>query len=182
MDCPHLKCSLESTASSAVLALWLAFIGVARGQPLADFGGEALTLLRDRRYDTGDKRRSSVLRVLDETLTHLFESAPLFGSGPAGLYRRVDWETRGLLATPEPLTDAGLAEALQAASDNPAVLEDLGEPEQIARHWIMNAEQLREFAGQGQVVRDNDAFFLPINAEMETLIQIIQLAAVRANP
>ena len=63
---------------------------------------EALTLLRDRRFDTGDKRRSSVLRVLDDALTHLFESAPLFGSGPASLYRRVDWETRGLLAAPEP--------------------------------------------------------------------------------
>jgi glutamate synthase domain-containing protein 3 len=63
---------------------------------------EALTLLRDRRFDTGDKRRSSVLRVLDEALTRLFESAPLFGFGPNGLYRRVDWETRGLLAAPEP--------------------------------------------------------------------------------
>jgi hypothetical protein len=31
-------------------------------------------------------------------------------------------------------------------------------------------------------VRDDDAFFLPINAETKTLIQIIQLAAVRANP
>jgi spermidine synthase len=96
------------------------------------------------------------------------------------------WYTGGshtlVLATPEPLTNAGLAEALRAASDNPAVLEDLGEPEQITRSWIMNAEQLREFAGQGEVVRDNDAFFLPINAEMKTLIQIIQLAAVRANP
>ena len=63
---------------------------------------EALTLLRDRRFDTGDKRRSSVLQVLDEALTRLFESAPLSGAGPAGTYRRVDWETRGLLAAPEP--------------------------------------------------------------------------------
>jgi glutamate synthase domain-containing protein 3 len=62
---------------------------------------ETLTRLRDRRFDTGDKRRSSVLRVLDDALTRLFESAPLFGSGPAGVYRRVDWETRALLAPPE---------------------------------------------------------------------------------
>jgi len=96
------------------------------------------------------------------------------------------WYTGGshtlVLATPEPLTEAGLEEALQAAYDNLAVLQDLGGPEQVARHWIMNSEQLREFAGQGDVVRDNDAFFLPINAETETLIQIIQLAAMRANP
>lgn len=71
---------------------------------------------------------------------------------------------------------------LQAAHDNLAVLQDLGEPEQIPRYWIMNSEQLREFAGQGELVRDNDAFFLPINAETQELIQIIQLAAVRASP
>jgi hypothetical protein len=62
-----------------------------------------------------------------------------------------------------------------------STLQDLGQLAQIARYWIMEAEQLRQFAGQGQVVRDNDAFFLPINAEMQELIQIIQLAAVRAN-
>jgi len=96
------------------------------------------------------------------------------------------WYTGGshtlLLATPERVTDAYLEEMLQAAHDNPAVLQDLGDPEEIARHWIMNSEQLREFAGQGDLVQDNDAFFLPINAETKQLIQIIQLAAIRANP
>jgi spermidine synthase len=96
------------------------------------------------------------------------------------------WYTGGshtlLLATPERLTDVGLEGILQAAHDNPAVLQDLGEPEQIPRYWIMNSEQLREFAGQGELVWDNDAFFLPINAETQELIQIIQLAAVRASP
>ncbi len=87
-----------------------------------------------------------------------------------------------LLATPETLTEAHLEERLQAASDHPAVLQDLGEPQEVARHWIMNEEQLREFAGPGEIVQDNQAFFLPINAEMAELIQIIQLAAVRANP
>jgi len=95
------------------------------------------------------------------------------------------WYTGGshtlLLTTPEPLTDAYLEEALQAAYDEPAVLQDLGGPEEIARYWIMNSEQLREFAGQGDLVRDNDAFFLPINAETKTLIEIIQLAAMRAS-
>jgi hypothetical protein len=40
---------------------------------------------------------------------------------------------------------------------------------------------LRQFVGQGDLVQDNDAFFLPVNAEMNELIQTIQLAAVRAN-
>jgi len=74
-----------------------------------------------------------------------------------------------------------LEQALQSVHNDSAVLQDLGQPAQIARYWIMGADQLRQFAGQGQVVRDNDAFFLPINAEMQELIQIIQLAAVRAN-
>ena len=96
------------------------------------------------------------------------------------------WYTGGshtlLLATPGAVTDAYLEERLQAVPDNSAVLEDLGGPEEISRYWIMNSEQLRQFVGQGGLVRDNDAFFLPINAETETLIQVIQLAAVRANP
>ena len=44
----------------------------------------------------------------------------------------------------------------------------------------MTSGQLREFAGQGGLVEDNNAFFLPINAEMDKLIQIIQSAAIRA--
>ena len=70
---------------------------------------EALTLLRDRRYDTGDKRRSSALRVVDESLTALFEAAVPFGTpnslsavGRSIPYRRIDWDTRDLLAPPQP--------------------------------------------------------------------------------
>jgi glutamate synthase domain-containing protein 1/glutamate synthase domain-containing protein 3 len=63
---------------------------------------ETLTLLRDRRYDTGDKRRSSALRVVDEALTALFEAAAPFGSASNGSYRKIDWQTRGLLAPPQP--------------------------------------------------------------------------------
>jgi hypothetical protein len=54
------------------------------------------------------------------------------------------WYTGGshtlLLATPEKLTDAGLGDALQAAYDTPAVLQDLGDPDQLSRYWIMDAE------------------------------------------
>jgi len=63
---------------------------------------EALTLLGDRRYDTGDKRRSSVLRVVDESLTALFGAAVPFGTPNGTHYRRIDWDTRDLLSSPEP--------------------------------------------------------------------------------
>ncbi len=95
------------------------------------------------------------------------------------------WYTGGthslLLATPEEMTRAELEKILQAVEDNPAVREDFGDPEQISRYWIMNSEQLRQFAGQGSLTQDNNAFFLPINAETKQLLKVIQLAAVRAN-
>jgi spermidine synthase len=96
------------------------------------------------------------------------------------------WYTGGthtlLLATSESLTRGRLVELLRAAGSQPAVQSDLGDFPQILRHWIMDSGQLREFAGAGTIVHDNDAFFLPINAEMEQLVEIMQLAAIRANP
>jgi glutamate synthase domain-containing protein 3 len=62
---------------------------------------EALTQLHDRRFDTGDKRRSTVIRVLEDTLERLFDSAPLFGQPTAKFWRRVNWDTRAALAAPE---------------------------------------------------------------------------------
>jgi glutamate synthase domain-containing protein 1/glutamate synthase domain-containing protein 3 len=97
----HVAQHLPAWGAGELAAFCAAVCAEADNGPTKAMAIEALTLLRDRRFDTGDKRRSSVLRVLDDALTRLFESAPLFGSGPAGLYRRVDWETRGLLAGPE---------------------------------------------------------------------------------
>ncbi len=62
---------------------------------------ELLTLLHDRRFDTGDKRRATVVQVLEETLEALFDSAPLFGEPGARFWRRITWPTRHRLAAPE---------------------------------------------------------------------------------
>lgn len=62
---------------------------------------EALSLLLDRRYPVGDKKRASVLRVVDDTLRELFASTPRFGEQGSGRYRRIDFETRDRLAGPE---------------------------------------------------------------------------------
>ncbi len=61
---------------------------------------EALTLLHDRHFDTGDKRRSSVLRVLEDALDKLFDSAPMFGEPATRYFRRIDFKTRDRLAGP----------------------------------------------------------------------------------
>jgi glutamate synthase domain-containing protein 1/glutamate synthase domain-containing protein 3 len=98
----HVAQNLPAWEPGELRGFCAAVCEVADDGPAKTAAIEALTLLRDRRFDTGDKRRSSVLRVLDEALTRLFESAPLLGSGSNGLYRRVDWDTRGLLRAPEP--------------------------------------------------------------------------------
>jgi glutamate synthase domain-containing protein 1/glutamate synthase domain-containing protein 3 len=61
---------------------------------------ELLTLLHDRRLDTGDKRRATVIQVIEETLEQLFDAAPLFGEPAAGFWRRVTWATRDRLLAP----------------------------------------------------------------------------------
>ncbi len=62
---------------------------------------ELLTLIHDRRFDTGDKRRATVVQVLEETLEELLDSAPLFGEPAARFWRRITWATRDRLAAPE---------------------------------------------------------------------------------
>ena len=46
----------------------------------------------------------------------------------------------------------------------------------------MNSDQLQQFIGTGRLVTDNNAYFLPINSDMEQLTHMIQQAAVQANP
>jgi glutamate synthase domain-containing protein 1/glutamate synthase domain-containing protein 3 len=63
---------------------------------------EALTLLLDQRFDTGDKQRSTMLPVLEETLFRLFDSSPLLGQPGEGLFRRLDFQSRKTVVGPLP--------------------------------------------------------------------------------
>jgi glutamate synthase domain-containing protein 3 len=62
---------------------------------------EVLTLLHDRRYDTGAKKRSSVLAMLEGSLYTVFRAVPFLGEGRRGRYQRLDWESRGRLRGPK---------------------------------------------------------------------------------
>ena len=64
---------------------------------------EALTLLNDRRYSTGAKRRSHLLHVVHTELNRLFASLPNIGVKDAakGAYRLIDFETRDHLRQPQ---------------------------------------------------------------------------------
>jgi hypothetical protein len=59
-----------------------------------------LTMLRDRHFYTGDKRRATVLRVAENMLEALFDSAPLFGEPASRFWRRVNWATRERMVAP----------------------------------------------------------------------------------
>jgi glutamate synthase domain-containing protein 1/glutamate synthase domain-containing protein 3 len=64
---------------------------------------EVLTLLNDRRYSTGAKRRSHLLQVVHTELNRLFGSLPNIGSKDAGkgAFRLIDFATRGNLRPPQ---------------------------------------------------------------------------------
>jgi glutamate synthase domain-containing protein 1/glutamate synthase domain-containing protein 3 len=61
---------------------------------------ELLTLLRDRNFFTGDKRRATVIWVVEQMLDALFDSAPLFGEPATRYWRRVNWASREKVAAP----------------------------------------------------------------------------------
>jgi Glutamine amidotransferases class-II./GXGXG motif. len=67
-----------------------------------DFGITALTLCIDRRFPTGNKKRSSVITICRNGLERIFNKQLLFGqSAPSASHRRITWDTRALLRGPE---------------------------------------------------------------------------------
>jgi glutamate synthase domain-containing protein 3 len=74
---------------------------------------QALTLCMDRRYPTGDKKRSSVIAICRAALERVFGRQPLFAQEAAGTaWRRITWETRAALRGPVGAETALLIDAL----------------------------------------------------------------------
>jgi glutamate synthase domain-containing protein 1/glutamate synthase domain-containing protein 3 len=117
---------------------WLHAFG-RQGPAEWDFGRAALTRLRDRRYDSGEKKRASLLALVDDGLARLFALAPRFAAGRADgperahtPNRRLDWESRAALSPP-------------AEPEAALVLDALGFPaegEQSAARWLARAAEL----------------------------------------
>jgi glutamate synthase domain-containing protein 1/glutamate synthase domain-containing protein 3 len=61
---------------------------------------EVLTHLMDRRFPTGDKKRSSILQIIRESLTSIFDASPDLNENTASRYRYVDFEKRDALRSP----------------------------------------------------------------------------------
>ncbi len=61
---------------------------------------EVLTLLNDRRYLTGDKKRSSLLDIIHRSLHEVFGDISPINGGSLSRYGHIDWETRNDLRAP----------------------------------------------------------------------------------
>jgi glutamate synthase domain-containing protein 1/glutamate synthase domain-containing protein 3 len=61
---------------------------------------EALTLLNDRRYDTGDKKRKNIVHTAREALHRLFSSLPQLSDTTANAYRLINYTSRQDLREP----------------------------------------------------------------------------------
>jgi len=61
---------------------------------------EVLTLINDRHFPTGDKKRSSVLTIIRESLTSIFNAGANFNENTSGTYRYIDWDLRSTLRPP----------------------------------------------------------------------------------
>lgn len=80
--------------------LQLAAAQARKGDALKAAAINGLTLLLDRRYDPGDKKRSHLLRLLMDTLTGIFHDTPKIGKSRTSRYHWLNWETRDKLAAP----------------------------------------------------------------------------------
>ncbi len=90
-------------ADLSQIGTWLDWLAGVAGKDDATRTGaiNALTLLRDRRYDTGGKKRSALLAAVDRTLYRILRAAPGWDGDTESVYRRVDWNTSQQLRAPE---------------------------------------------------------------------------------
>ena len=61
---------------------------------------EGLTLLTDRRYDTGTKKRSSVVQIVKEALHQIFDDSPAIEAKHTGIYHKIGWSNKDGLRPP----------------------------------------------------------------------------------
>lgn len=65
------------------------------------FGIQALSLAIDRRYPTGDKKRSSVVATFRSGLETIFNAQPAIGGEGTSTCRRITFDTRAMLRGPQ---------------------------------------------------------------------------------
>jgi glutamate synthase domain-containing protein 3 len=71
-----------------------------KGDDERSYAAEVFTHIIDRRLDTGDKKRSDVVSLVEEQLFELFNSVPEVESSSNGRYNLVNWGQKGKLRSP----------------------------------------------------------------------------------
>ena len=91
-----------AAASVSEIETWLEWlVGFASpSDTTRAFALDALTLLRDWRFDLGNKKRSAFLARLDRALYTILRAVPSLECADAGIYRQVNSRTRQTLRTP----------------------------------------------------------------------------------
>jgi glutamate synthase domain-containing protein 1/glutamate synthase domain-containing protein 3 len=82
-------------------------------------GIDALTLAIDRRYPTGDKRRSSLVTVLRAGIQEIFEAQPVCNGPTDRPLLRIGWESRHALRAPTPAERTLLIDATGFSPEGP---------------------------------------------------------------
>ena len=85
-----------------------------KGREPPTFAVKTLSLLYDRIYDTGNKKRSSLLQLFHAALNEVFSSIPL--PGPS-LYVRLDWKNRSRLSHPLVESQTLVVDALEFSAE-----------------------------------------------------------------
>jgi glutamate synthase domain-containing protein 3 len=66
-----------------------------------EWGIDLLSLLYDRKYACGEKKRSVVLQIILAAIIDILSAAPAIDFRGPGRFRRIDWNTRHALRPPE---------------------------------------------------------------------------------
>lgn len=98
------------------------------------FALNTLTLLRDKHYALGNKKRAALVAMVDDAINRLLNAVPAFGEKPSHLYtmRRLTWETRHDLRPSH-------------NEEQILVLDTLNFPpegDECAAHWLVQAYEL----------------------------------------
>lgn len=97
----QLKESMAHADYSGVLSLLNHLVNQARDEELLATVIEVLTLLLDRRYPTGLKRRRSIVEMVSDSLERIFKTLPLLNGAVGYRFLRIDFENRHQLRPPE---------------------------------------------------------------------------------
>ena len=106
-----LKGTISGQDYGKIWSLLAHLSSLAEDEALKDPVIKLLTLLTDRHYSTGDKRRRSILQMLSGALDSIFRSVPMLNGAPAGRYGRITFETRKELRVPQSAESVLVADA-----------------------------------------------------------------------